>query len=199
MPDPFATVADLESRWRPLSSQEAAQAEVLLADASAILRAQCPTIDQRITDGTLDPELPEMVTCSMVKRAMMAADMGDGVTTQQQTAGPFSASLSFANPMGNLYSTKAEKQLLGCGARARAYTIDTTPRPDTTPTPEDQLVDVERVRFVPTTDPLDVVRAANGGQLPPTAPLAAPEAPVEVPPPSWATPVATEAPEDPGG
>lgn len=186
MPDPFATVADLEARWRPLTAEEQARAEVLLADASAILRATCPTIDQRITDGTLDPELPEMVTCNMVRRSMGSADVGDGVSTQQQSAGPFSTSLTFANPQGNLYASKAELKLLGCGARARAYTIDTTPAGTTSPTSEDQLVDVIRTR---PNDPALLAELAAAGHLEASVGL------VEVPLEPSSAPPAPEPPE----
>ena len=36
----FATVDDLEARWRPLSEAEAERAVALLSDASAILRTE---------------------------------------------------------------------------------------------------------------------------------------------------------------
>jgi hypothetical protein len=127
---------------------------VLLADASTMLRAECPTIDQRITDGQLDPEIPEMVVCNMVRRAMIAGEVSDGVSSTQQTAGPFTASLSFVNPMGNLYTTKAEWKLLGCRTVAVAYTIDTMP-PTTT---EPLGIDIGFRNVAPQTDGLPVER-----------------------------------------
>jgi hypothetical protein len=154
MPDPFATVADLESRWRPLSSEEQARAEVLLADASAILRAGCSTIDARIAEGTLDPELPEMVTCSMVRRAMIGGESLDGATSTQQTAGPFSASIAFANPLGNLYTTKAERALLGCAGSPLAFEIDTLPPRETAA----DVIDIAFRNVAPQKDGLPVER-----------------------------------------
>lgn len=129
----FATATDLAARWRPLSTAEQAQAGVLLGDASAILRAECPDVDARTTalPPTLDPDIPKMVACAMVKRAMIAGADAEGVTAHQQTAGPFSQSLTYSNPMGNLYLTKAERRLLGCGGQ-RAFSVDMTP---TTPVP----------------------------------------------------------------
>lgn len=122
----FATPDDLESRWRPLTPAERATADELLSDASAILRAECSGIDARIDDGRLDPAVPRMVVCAMVKRAMIAGDMAAGVSSHQQTAGPFSQSLSFVNPTGDLYLTKAERKRIGCGGQ-KAFTIDTAP------------------------------------------------------------------------
>lgn len=121
----FATHADLAARWRPLSTAEQAQATVLLGDASAIVRAEIPTVDARILAATLDADLVKMVVCGMVKRAMIAADIGDGVSAQQQTAGPFAQSQTFLNPMGNLYLTKQDRRILG--DTAMPFMIDTAP------------------------------------------------------------------------
>lgn len=123
----FAEVADLEARWRPMTSAaETARATVLLADASAILRAEVPGIDARLTavPPTLDADIPKMIVCKMVKRAMLAGADSDAVASLQQTAGPYSQSTTFANPTGDLYLTKAERKLLG-GGGASAYSIDT--------------------------------------------------------------------------
>lgn len=109
----FATVEDLEARWRTLSTDEQAVATVLLDDASAMIRATCP-------DAT-DADILKLVVCAMVKRAMLAAD-APGVKTTQETAGPFSQSYTYANPMGDMYVTAAEKRLLGCG-RQVAFTV----------------------------------------------------------------------------
>lgn len=127
MAEPFATVPDLEARWRPLTEAEKARAAVLLQDASAMLRAECPDLDQRITDGTLDPEIPKMIVCAMVRRAMyVSEDIGEGVSALQQTSGPFTRSVSWSNPNGNLYLSKAERKLLGCSS-TKAFMIDTMP------------------------------------------------------------------------
>lgn len=119
----FATVSDLEARWRPLSEADKARAQALLDDASAIVRAECKGIDDQIvavppaTVPELDPAVPTMVVCAMVKRAMLSGVDAAGVTSTQQTAGPFSQSLSFANPSGDLYLTKSERRILGCGGQ----------------------------------------------------------------------------------
>lgn len=128
MADPFATPDDLAKRWRPLDSDETERATELLSDASAVIRTECPGIDAKITpvppatEPELDPGIPKMIVCAMVKRAMLVANDADGVSATQQTAGPFSQSLTFSNPMGNLYLTKAEKRLLGCVAQ-EAFTV----------------------------------------------------------------------------
>lgn len=122
----FATSADLVARWRPLDTTETARATVLLDDASAIIRAECAGIDARITAGTLGTDVAKLVACAIVKRAMLTGSVGDGVASVQETAGPFSQGVTYANPTGNLYLTKQERRLLGYGGQG-AFTIDTAP------------------------------------------------------------------------
>ena len=133
MAEPFATIDDLEKRWRPLTTAERPRADTLLEDASAQLRVECRDLDARLTITPpatvpdLDPAVPRRVVCAMVKRAMLAPVDQGAVTAEQQTAGPFSQSLTFSNPNGDLYLTKAERKLLGCDGQ-KAFMIDTAPR-----------------------------------------------------------------------
>lgn len=124
---PFATTNDLEARWRSLTPSETTQAATLLGDASTMLRSASPDVDSRLAavPPTLDAGIPLMIVCSMVKRAMLAAGT-DGVGSTYQTVGPFANQVTYSNPLGNLYLTKAELKMLGVSG-ARAFTIDTMP------------------------------------------------------------------------
>lgn len=110
----FATVSDLEARWRPLSDSEKEKAGVLLEDASAYLSALicvCPM------DSEQEPILRK-VTCSMVQRSMSADMDAFGLSSMSMTAGSYSQSMSYANPSGDFYLTGFEKKLLAkwwCG------------------------------------------------------------------------------------
>src|SRR5438046_1760642 len=120
MGTPYATASDVAARWRPLSTDEATRADVLAGDASALIRAQFPTIDAQISAGTMDGTLLTIVVAGMVKRAMLAPP--DGITQQSETVGPYSQSQSYANPMGNVFLTAAERTLiLGPKQRAGSY------------------------------------------------------------------------------
>lgn len=105
MADPFATADDVAARWRPLTSDEEDLAEVLAADASAIIRARFPGID-----GQVDPAILTMVVAGMVKRALIAPL--DGVSQESEGAGPYSHSQTFANPMRNVFLTAADLVLI---------------------------------------------------------------------------------------
>lgn len=106
----FADVSDLESRWRELSTDEEARANVLLGDASAMLSALVKVDNSDYEQS----ELLKMVCCDMVIRAMSATSYDSfGLSQSSITAGPYTQSFSYSNPSGDMYLTKLEKRLLG--------------------------------------------------------------------------------------
>lgn len=140
----YATVPDLVARWRDLTAEETNQASTALHDASVQLRRDVPDLAARIAAeqaarevviaaGADDPgadlaETATQVVCAMVRRAMDVDDGDAGVTAVQEAHGPFSRSRTFANPMGDLYTTKAERRRLGAGGQ-QAFAISTAPDP----------------------------------------------------------------------
>lgn len=127
----FATHEQLAARWRPLSSTEQDRATILLEDASAEVRGRFPAIDARIATFDpeaglgLDPALVRRVVCAMVKRVMTGGVEREGVATYQEGTGPFSEGVTFSNPNGDLYLTKAERNLL---RSRRAFSINLEPQ-----------------------------------------------------------------------
>lgn len=114
----FATVADLEARWRGLSEQEQARAKVLLLDAADLIR----TTTRRW--GELSESTLKRVSCQVVRRAMGSDSIpGGDVSSMMTTAGPYSQQFSYSNPQGDLYLTKAERKSLGVGV-GRAFEVD---------------------------------------------------------------------------
>ena len=112
----FATITDLQSRWRALSDIEKTRAETLLIDASVIIATMCAqssiTID---TTDELQTMTLEAITCEMVKRAMLSPIDKAPMSNYSQTAGSYSESGTFVNPTGDLYLTSSEKKRLGIG------------------------------------------------------------------------------------
>lgn len=108
----FADVSDLESRWRALTGSERARAEVLLRDAAAIIEAE--GVDAS-GPGAAAAEMLKIVSCDMVRRAMLASPDSPPAAQGSLTVGPFSESLTYANPTGDLYLTRAERRRLGAG------------------------------------------------------------------------------------
>lgn len=116
----FATVQDLEARWRELSDDEAARAETQLLDATAFIQAQLDRYRVAVdaTDETQARNLTA-VCCSVTRRSLAQQFSGDQTGAQYSgqtvTAGVFSQTYTYANPTGDMYLTAAEKRLLGIG------------------------------------------------------------------------------------
>ena len=103
----YATVDDIEARWRPLSTADQTRAAALISDATVMIDSLV-TID----DTTLDRA--NVVCCNMVIRAMSASQSDSfGLSQSSMTAGPYTQSWSYANPSGDMYMTKMEKRMLG--------------------------------------------------------------------------------------
>jgi hypothetical protein len=122
-PQPFATIDDLEGRWHPLLDEEKTRASLLLDDASDKIRLRVPAAN--------DPQWMQAhsltlkrVCCAVVKRAMqqMASGVPEGATQSSETSGPWSNSVSWSNPDGNLYLTKEDLRDLGA-AQHRAFVL----------------------------------------------------------------------------
>lgn len=106
----FADVSDIEARWRTLTVDEKARAAVLIEDASAVL-SRLVTVDP---NDEQQAAVLTTVCCNMVIRAMSATESDMfGVSQSSMTAGPYSQSMNYANPSGDMYLTKMEKRLLG--------------------------------------------------------------------------------------
>lgn len=117
MPEiPFATIFDLEARWRPLDPDEEARAQALLEDASQLILDEVPSA-AIASVATL-----RRITCGIVKRAL-ASPLDIGIASVQQGAGGYQATVQPANPTQDLYLTKADKRALGVG-KQRAFSID---------------------------------------------------------------------------
>lgn len=125
MADVFATVEDLESRWRGLSEQERKRAAVLLEDATDLIKSSAPRW-QHATAGTL-----KRIACAVVKRALQAEQgAADGLpeprgllASEMHTTGPFTDQYAYSNPEGDLFLRAAELKQLG-GRRSAAFEVD---------------------------------------------------------------------------
>ncbi|WP_455122633.1 Gp19/Gp15/Gp42 family protein [Rothia mucilaginosa] len=114
---PLVLAEDLRARWPDMPLGSDATAQVLLEDAGALIRASAPHWAE------LDEYVLRMVACAMVKRGMAASAYPDGASSISQTAGPYNQQVSFSNPNGALFLTKAEKKLLKVGSQ-KAFVYD---------------------------------------------------------------------------
>jgi len=122
----YATVADLKLHWSALPTAGEIEAQQKLHEASVEVRGNFPDLDATIIAGSMDPDIPKLVVCRMVKRSMdVSADApASGFESVQFGSGPFSMGGKILNPDGNLYLTAADKRLLGKSRPQRkAWTI----------------------------------------------------------------------------
>lgn len=121
----YATLADLKAHWSTLPVADEVEAAQKLHEASVEVHGMYPDLDARIIDGAMDPDVPRLVVCRMVKRAMDTPEWQvAGVGQMQNTTGPFGQTLTFTNPDGNVYLSKSDKALLSAGrVKGKAFTI----------------------------------------------------------------------------
>ena len=99
---PEVTVEALRARWPDMPPGSEEHARDLLEDAGVLIRAAAPRW------FNLPGEAITILASRMVKRAMAAGAFVEGASSLTQTAGPFNQQISFANPNGDLYLSRAE-------------------------------------------------------------------------------------------
>lgn len=114
----FATTDDLIQRWRPLTADEIAQADILLSDVSNALRVFAFDhnfdFDQMVKDLPARGELAKAVTCDIVRREMQSlSDESPAMSQMSQSALGYSVSGTFLSPGGGLFIKNAELKMLG--------------------------------------------------------------------------------------
>lgn len=106
----YATPADVKSRYAVDADDE--RLEALLGDASLAIDALLAGYGKTTEDVSNDALCA--VCSAMVGRSVSAPPDAYGLTQQSMTAGTFSQQMSYANPSGDLYMTKREREMLGC-------------------------------------------------------------------------------------
>lgn len=115
--EPFATVADLEGRYRKLDDAEKARANVLLKDATEALVVELALVGKEVSkDDSVQMGLLEMVCCNMVKRVLANGTSAD-ISQMSEARGPFSTSYTFSNPSADMYIREDERRWLGIPKR----------------------------------------------------------------------------------
>lgn len=108
----FATPEDVEAVWQQaLTDAQTIATAQWLVYASALIRSRVPTVDDRITAGTLDAELTKFVAVSMVLRMLRNPE---GIRQESETLGSWSHSATYSEAIssGRLFLTDEELGLL---------------------------------------------------------------------------------------
>lgn len=129
MPAPLATWQDVQARWRPLTEAEQQQATVRLADASALVRAYRPDVDQHLADDSYRATVLRVTAEAAVRVLRNPAGI------KQESIGTRSYTLDASVAGGALYLTEHEQAALdltpgAAPAPAGAFTIRPAYEPD---------------------------------------------------------------------
>lgn len=113
----YATLNDLTTLWRPMTSEEQARAAPLLEVVSASLRVEADKVgkdlDAMVAASADLAEVAKSVTVDVVARTLMTSTDQEPMTQMSQTAGPYSASGTFLVPGGGLFIKRSELARLG--------------------------------------------------------------------------------------
>lgn len=113
----FATLDDLTTLWRPMTSEEQARAAHLLEVVSASLRVEADRVgedlDAMVAASADLAEVAKSVTVDVVARTLMTATDQEPMTQFTQTAGPYTTSGTFLVPGGGLFIKRSELARLG--------------------------------------------------------------------------------------
>ncbi|MEE1273100.1 MAG: Gp19/Gp15/Gp42 family protein [Olegusella sp.] len=127
--DAFASVDELQTRWRTLTETERPRAQEALLDVTAFITSLMAKSGVAIDpDDEVQSHNLMAVTCNVARRALVSSFDQTGnepaapYTEHQQIAGVFQERYVFANPLGDMYLTASEKSILGIG-RQRVGTV----------------------------------------------------------------------------
>lgn len=123
----FATVDDLTTLWRAMTSEEQGRAAALLELVSASLRVEADKVgkdlDAMVAASDDLAAVAKSVTVDVVARTLMTSTDQEPMTQMSQTAGPYSATGTFLVPGGGLFIKRSELARLGL-RRQRIGVID---------------------------------------------------------------------------
>lgn len=123
----YATVDDLEKRFRKLDDTEREIAETLLDDAAVRIRLEAKKYGVSLEPDTDTLIALKIVSCAMVKRVLCSPGfveaLGADVREFRTDVGQLAETYGFANPDGSMKFTLEERKLLGFTKRGRISTI----------------------------------------------------------------------------
>lgn len=114
----YASINDIQARLKrsPLSVAELRVCEALLEDASVIVDAAAPNADENAK---------KIVVCRMVIRSMGSDEIAVPIGASQGSMSALGYSqswtMSSSGSVGELYLSKQDKKLLGCGNIIGSY------------------------------------------------------------------------------
>lgn len=121
MSEAFATVQDVETLWRPLTTEETSRAEALLPLVSDELRVIATGVgkdlDQKRDASEAYSSVLKIVTVDVTVRVLRQSLEGEAMTQESQSALGYSWSGSYAVPGGGIANAVMNSDLKKLGLR----------------------------------------------------------------------------------
>ena len=113
----FATIADITSLWRTLTSEEEIRATALLEVVSDSLREEAKKVgkdlDALVADSPTYANVVKSVTVDVVARTLLTSTENEPMTQTSESALGYSWSGSYLVPGGGLFIKNSELSRLG--------------------------------------------------------------------------------------
>lgn len=113
----FATLNDIESIWRKMTTEESERAEQLLPLVSDALRAEASKVgkdlDMMIAESEALASVAKSVTVDVVARTLMTSTDKEPMSQESQSALSYSWSGTYLVPGGGLFIKNSELARLG--------------------------------------------------------------------------------------
>ena len=123
MSEPFATVSDIITLWRPLTNDEQTRAAALLPLVSDEIRQMGYNVGKDVDQMKAEQEtygsLLKVVTVDVVGRVLRQATDGDAMTQESQSALGYSWSGTYAVPGGGIANALMKNDLKRLGLLAQ--------------------------------------------------------------------------------
>ena len=130
MNTPFATVNDIETLWRPLSSSEQSRADALLPLVSDELRVLARDVNVDLDLGAAADEayasVLKIVTVDVTVRVLRQSTEGDAMTQESQSALGYSWSGTYAVAGGGIANAILNNDLKKLGLRCQQIGVINT-------------------------------------------------------------------------
>lgn len=113
----FATLADVTTLWRTLTTDETQRAEALLVVVSDTLRLEAEKVgkdlDKAVIDSASYASVLKAITVDIVARTLMTPTTGQPMVQESQSALGYTWSGTYLSPGGGLFIKDSELKRLG--------------------------------------------------------------------------------------
>lgn len=125
MSEPFATVEDIQTLWRPLTVSEQTRAEALLPLVSDALRQRAIDVgkdmDSMVVNSETYASTAKLVTIDVVARVLRQSTTGEAMTQESQGGLGYTWSGTYAIPGGGIANAIMKNDLKRLGLRRQKY------------------------------------------------------------------------------